>query len=184
MDRHYAIPIADRRVAAAGVAKVLASTAVVWMKTQGFSWNIEGRESIALGAVLSAQANELRRSLVPLSARIRALGVYAPAGLADLIALSPIAEERGVPVPREMARRLEDDHATVTGLIRCIRPALEDIEDNATCLVLDRRLYAHERAAAALAAIRRDCPLQGMLATSVREALVLVEPSEGSDIAP
>lgn len=173
MDQSLVIPPADRHIAAAGIAQVLAATGVLWMKTQAFAWNAQGRESLGLALLLGAQADELRRALLPLSARIRALGFFAPAALADFIALSPVGEEAGVPVACEMADRLEKDHEKIVSVIRCIRPALEDIEDTATCLVLDRRLGAHESAAASFAAFRRDHPREGYYATSVRDALIL-----------
>lgn len=176
MDRNFTIPSADRRIAAAGVARVLGATGVLWMKTQGFAWNAQGREGVGLAPLLGAQAKELRRAIAPLAGRIRALGFHAPASLSDLIALAPIEEDPGVPVADEMARRLQADHDAATALIRCIRPALEDIEDTATCLVLDARLAAHESAAAALAAFCRACPPDGLLAESVRDDLVLPEP--------
>lgn len=182
MEQSFTISPADRRIAAAGLAQVLAATGVLWMKTQGFAWNAVGRESVGLKPLLDAQAQQLMLALGPLSLRIRALGFFAPTSLADLLALSPVAEQEGVPVAVEMARQLARDHAAVTALIRCIRPALDDIEDNASCLVLDHRLCAHEGAVARLAAIHRECPARGMVAASVREALVLAEPADdGND---
>jgi starvation-inducible DNA-binding protein len=176
MDRNFTILHADRRIAAAGVARVLAATGVLWMKTQGFAWNAQGREGAGLGPIFAVQARDLRRASAPLADRIRALGFYAPASLSDLIALAPIEEDAGVPVAGEMARRLQIDHDAATTLIHCIRPALEDIEDTATCLVLDARLAAHESAAAALAGFRRTCPPDGLLAACVRDDLILPEP--------
>ncbi|MFZ5558483.1 MAG: Dps family protein [Pseudomonadota bacterium] len=177
MDRTFNIAPADRRIAAAGVAQVLGATGVLWMKTLGFAWNAEGRDGIALAPLLATQATDLRRALAPLSSRIRALGFFAPAALADLVALSPLAEEAGVPVVCEMAHRLETDHARVTALIRCIRPALEDIEDTASCLVLDGRLGAREAATSALAAFGRDSPPSGLLAESVLGSFGVFEAS-------
>lgn len=173
MDQNLAIPPADRRIVAAGVARVLAETAVLWMKTRGFAWNTESVEGAALAPLLALQARDLQDALAPLADRIRALGFDAPGAFVDLLALSSVGEERGVPAPRAMARQLAADHAQVTALIRCIRPAIEDVEDMATCLVLDRRLCAHEAAAATLAAFARECPPEGVRAGTVLDALVL-----------
>lgn len=178
MDRSFTIPSADRRIAAAGVAQVLAATGVLWMKTQGFHWNAEGGEGVVLGLLLGPQAEDLRRALAPLSLRIRALGFYAPAALADFIALSPVREEAGVPVPREMAGRLGADHSAVAALIRCIRPALEDIGDTASCALLDHRLGQHESAAASFSALQRECPPDGVITACVRDSLIIANPAE------
>jgi DNA-binding ferritin-like protein len=54
-----------------------------------------------------------------------------------------------VPV-REMVRRLSQDHQGVAGAIRYTRRVAADLDDGATLCLLDRRLLAHESAAARL----------------------------------
>lgn len=147
------IPAADRHVVAAALARILADTALLAAKTRGFRWNAGGLAGLALSPMLRREERALRRAQEPLARRLRVLGHPAPASLADLLALSGLREERGVPGALPMLAQLLADHRAVVATLRHLRPCIEDMGDVASARLLGARLAAHEEAAAALATL-------------------------------
>lgn len=151
MDADCRVPAADRHVVAVALARILADTAVLAAKIQGFRWNACGTAALLLDGVLLAQQQDLQQALEALARRLRVLEHPAPGSCADLLALTGLAEERGVPAALRMAAQLSADHAAIAAAIRCVRVAIEDIGDAAAVRLLDHRLAMHEEAAALLA---------------------------------
>ncbi len=154
----------DREIAAGGLAKLLAETFTLYAKTHGYHWNVEGPMFRTYHLLFEEQYRELWAALDEIAERIRSLGIYAPSAPADLAALSDIAPDRTVPNPAAMVRTLIADHEHIIRTMRCIRPAIDDIGDDATGSLLDDRLTAHEKVVWMLKSLTREVgegPLMG-----------------------
>tara|TARA_R110002020_G_scaffold16871_107_gene59932 strand:+ start:921 stop:1451 length:531 start_codon:yes stop_codon:yes gene_type:complete len=130
---------------AKGLARVLADTHGLYMKTHGFHWNVEGSKFRTYHLLFEEQYTDLWNALDELAERIRALGHFAPSSYSDFAELTSIQEERGVPGPLEMLRKLVHDNELVVRTMREIRPAIDDAGDDATANLLDDRLVQHEK---------------------------------------
>ena len=68
----------DRAAIAGGLSRLLADTYVLYLKTHGFHWNVEGPMFQTLHQMFMAQYTETWNAIDPIAERIRALGNYAP----------------------------------------------------------------------------------------------------------
>lgn len=129
-----------------GLAVLLADSYSLYLKTQGFHWNVQGPQFSELHTLFETQYTDLQMAVDAVAERIRALGYFAPASYSDFAALGHIKEERAVPSAWDMISQLADDNETVVRHIRSIRPLIDDTGDNATASLLDGRLETHEKA--------------------------------------
>jgi starvation-inducible DNA-binding protein len=130
---------------ARGIAFLLADTCSLYMKTQGFHWNVHGEQFRALHLLFEEQYSEMLSAMDTLAERIRTLGLFAPGSLTEMSALSRISQQRGVPGAKEMLRELIRDHADVVTRIRELRSAMVEAGDEASIVLLDSRLGSHEK---------------------------------------
>ncbi len=89
---------------------ILSDTAVVYYKTHGFHWNVEGPEFYSLHKMFEEFYETLWKSLDDTAERIRALGGKAPAGLAALLENATIAESDATPVAHVMIEILRENY--------------------------------------------------------------------------
>ena len=69
---------ADRLAVTEGLSRLLADTALLYMKTHGFHWNVAGPMFNTLHAMFEQQYTELALAVDEVAERIRALGALAP----------------------------------------------------------------------------------------------------------
>ncbi|HJT06289.1 MAG TPA: DNA starvation/stationary phase protection protein, partial [Stellaceae bacterium] len=69
---------AARQQIAACLSKLLADTYTLYLKTQGFHWNVVGPRFHDLHKLFEEQYNELAAANDEIAERIRALGAKAP----------------------------------------------------------------------------------------------------------
>ena len=137
----------DRSAIAGGLSRLLADTYILYLKTHGFHWNVEGPMFQTLHLMFEAQYNELWLALDQIAERIRALGHDAPATYGQFAKLSSIKETSGVPEAKEMVRLLVEGHEAVARTARKIFPAVEKAADEPTADLLTQRLQIHEKTA-------------------------------------
>src|SRR5213083_3150732 len=87
----------DRKQIAEGLAKLLADTYTLYLKTHNFHWNVTGPMFQTLHMMFEAQYTELANAVDLIAERIRALGFPAPGSYSTYARLSSIKEEEGVP---------------------------------------------------------------------------------------
>src|SRR2546430_1050238 len=92
----------DRKEIAAGLAKLLADTYTLYLKTHNFHWNVTGPMFETLHLMFEKQYIELAAAVDLIAERIRALGLPAPGTYAEFAKLSSIKEEPGVPTAEQM----------------------------------------------------------------------------------
>jgi starvation-inducible DNA-binding protein len=136
-----------RKAAAAALGKVLGSTYVLYLKTQGFHWNVTGPQFIQLHEMFGAQYAQLAAAVDELAERIRALGEPAPGSYAQFKKLSVIDEQTEVLPPQKMLAELVADHEALVRLARETQETVEDLGDTETGDIMVGRMKEHGKTA-------------------------------------
>lgn len=137
----------DRHQVAENLAKLLADSYILYLKTHNFHWNVEGPMFNTLHLMFMDQYTELWNALDLIAERIRALGHYAPGSYKKFVQLSSIAESEEVVPAKEMIKQLLSGHEAVAKTARSIFPIAEAALDEATLDLLTQRLQVHEKTA-------------------------------------
>jgi starvation-inducible DNA-binding protein len=135
----------DRQQIADGLARLLADSYTLYLKTHNFHWNVTGPMFNTLHLMFEGQYTELATAVDLIAERIRALGVPAPGSYAQFAKLTSIKEETGVPAALEMVRQLVEGQETVARTAREAFPAAEKASDQASMDLLTQRLQVHEK---------------------------------------
>ena len=134
-----------REKIAEGLARLLADSYTLYIKTHGFHWNVTGPMFNALHLMFMDQYTELWHSLNLIAERIRALGHPAPGSYAQFASLSSIPEETGVPPATVMIQQLIAGQESVVRTARGLFPLVDKAGDEPTADLLTQRLQIHEK---------------------------------------
>ena len=143
----------DREKIAGGLARLLADTFTVYLKTHNFHWNVTGPMFNTLHLMFETQYNELWLALDAIAERIRSLGHPAPGTYAEYGQLTSIRETPGQPKAEEMVRLLVEGNEAVVRTARTIFPSVEKANDEPTADLLTQRMQVHEKNAWMLRAL-------------------------------
>ncbi len=135
----------DRRAIADGLARLLADTYTLYLKTHNYHWNVTGPMFHTLHLMFETQYNELALAVDQIAERIRALGHPAPGSYHAFSRLSSIQEEEGLPAAEEMIRQLVIGQETVVRTAREVFPTVEKAGDEPTADLLTQRMQIHEK---------------------------------------
>lgn len=141
------IPEAARKEISEGLAALLADTYTLYLKTQGFHWNVSGPMFRSLHLMFEEQYIDLRDAADAIAERILALGNAAPASFSEFGRLASVPDEEGVPEAMEMVRRLVAGHEAVIKTARSLVSVAEDANDVATADLVTSRIEIHEKTA-------------------------------------
>lgn len=141
------IPDKQRSAVAGGLAKLLADSYMLYIKTHNFHWNVEGPMFNTLHVMFMDQYTELWNSLDLIAERIRALGEYAPGSYKEFSKLTSVVETEKVPKAEKMIVDLLDGHHVVIQTARSLYPLAEVAGDEVTLDLLTQRLQVHEKTA-------------------------------------
>ena len=144
---HTGISEAGRTEVAHGLARVLADTYTLYLKTHKYHWNVVGPQFNSLHAMFETQYDELALAVDELAERIRALGEISPGSYREFSELTAIPEDTDHPNADGMVARLVDGHEQTARTIRDMFPAAETANDQASVDLLTRRLDVHEKTA-------------------------------------
>lgn len=145
MDIDTGISAKDRAAIAQGLSRLLADTYVLYLKTHGFHWNVEGPMFQTLHQMFMDQYTETWNAIDPIAERIRALGHYAPGSYKQYGKLASIKESDGVPKADKMIRELIEGQEAVARTARSVLPLAEGANDQPTLDLLTQRLDIHEK---------------------------------------
>jgi starvation-inducible DNA-binding protein len=134
-----------REKIADGLARLLADSYSLYLKTHGFHWNVTGPMFNTLHLMFMDQYTELWNALDLIAERIRALGHPAPASYSQFIKLSSIPEETGTPRAEDMIRQLVSGQEAIVKTARKLFPIVEKAADEPTADLLTQRLQIHEK---------------------------------------
>lgn len=130
---------------ASGLAKLLADSYTLYVKTQSFHWNVTGPWFLTLHQLFEQHYTELALAIDLIAERIRALGCAAPGSYTQFSALTSIQEETGVPTATVMLRQLLAGQETVVATARELLAAVEASGDQVTLDLLTQRMQRHEK---------------------------------------
>lgn len=137
----------DRKEIASGLARLLADTYTLYLKTHNFHWNVTGSMFQTLHLMFETQYTELALAVDLIAERIRTLGFPAPGTYAEFGELSSIKETRGVPAATDMIRLLVEGHEAVVRTARNAMTTAEKAIDAPTVDLLTQRMQTHEKTA-------------------------------------
>ncbi|AGA88996.1 DNA-binding ferritin-like protein (oxidative damage protectant) [Thioflavicoccus mobilis 8321] len=135
----------DREAIAGGLAKLLADSYTLYLKTHNYHWNVTGPMFNTLHLMFETQYTELAAAVDEIAERIRALGHSAPGSYKAYAAMTEIAEEDDEPGAEEMIRRLVAGQETVVRTARSIFPLVDEANDEPTADLLTQRMQVHEK---------------------------------------
>jgi starvation-inducible DNA-binding protein len=131
----------------AGLAATLADTFTLYLKTQGYHWNVTGPHFRSLHLMLEEQYNALFLAADELAERMRALGEIAPGSMAEMLELSTLKDHEPTDDAMTMVRNLQRDHEAAAAAIRPLSDAADEAGDGATADLYNARLAFHEETA-------------------------------------
>lgn len=137
----------DRAEIADGLAKLLADSYTLYLKTHNYHWNVTGPMFNTLHLMFEQQYNELALAVDVIAERIRALGFPAPGSYKAFSRLTSIEEEEEVPNAQTMIEQLVVGQETVVRTARQIFPLVDKASDEATADLLTQRMQVHEKTA-------------------------------------
>ena len=114
------------------LARLLADSYTVYLKTHGFHWNVTGPMFTTLHTLFEQQYSELALAVDEIAERIRAVGERAPGSYAELSELASVEEARGQRSAEEMLRELVNDQAAIVAAARQVVEAAENAGDAAS----------------------------------------------------
>lgn len=139
------IPSEQREQIAEGLARLLADSYTLYLKTHNFHWNVTGPMFNTLHTMFETQYVELATAVDEIAERIRALGCYAPGSYRQFAELTSIPEETGHPSAKDMIRQLVEGQESVVRTARSIFPIAEAASDEPTADLLTQRMQLHEK---------------------------------------
>ena len=145
MNINIGITEKDRKAIANGLAKVLADSYTLYLKTHNYHWNVTGPLFNTLHLMFEAQYTELATAVDEIAERIRALGVAAPGSYKAFTELTEIEEETDVPSADEMIRQLVIGQETVVRTARTVFKIADSANDEPTADLLTQRMQIHEK---------------------------------------
>jgi starvation-inducible DNA-binding protein len=137
----------DRRQIAEGLARLLADTYTLYLKTHNFHWNVTGPMFQTLHLMFEQQYTELAGAVDLIAERIRALGFPAPGTYREFIAATTLEEPKGVPAATAMIEELVIGQEAVVRTARSILPVADSANDQPTLDLLTQRMQIHEKTA-------------------------------------
>ncbi len=137
----------DGHSSAQRLSHLLASTYMLYLKTQNFHWNVEGPHFSTLHDFFEGQYTDLAKAIDEIAERIRTLGYYAPGTMAEFLNLSLIEENPLHTSDQEMLSTLWTDHQKIISFIRESVQELETGTDQGTVDFMVQRMQDHEKKA-------------------------------------
>ena len=147
MDVNTGIPEQARKDISEGLSTLLADTYTLYLKTQGYHWNVTGSMFRALHLMFEEEYIDLRDAADLLAERIRSLGYAAPASFSEFVRLASVPDEEGAPEAMEMVRKLVHGHEAVIRTAREVVAKAEQGGDVATADLVRSRIEVHEKTA-------------------------------------
>lgn len=145
MNIQIGISTEQRETIAEGLAKLLADSYTLYLKTHNYHWNVTGPMFSTLHLMFEEQYTELSTAVDEIAERIRALGVKAPGSYSAFAKLTSIEEETGDPTAEQMIERLVIAQETVVRTAREVFSIASDANDEPTADLLTQRMQVHEK---------------------------------------
>jgi starvation-inducible DNA-binding protein len=130
------------------LARVLANTYTLYLKTHNYHWNVTGPQFASLHTLFETQYTELAGAVDTIAERIRALGHVAPGSYAAFGKLSEIKEAPdSPPEAMQMIRELAADNEALIKIAEKANDVAEESNDVASGDMMIERMQVHAKAA-------------------------------------
>jgi starvation-inducible DNA-binding protein len=139
------MPSNDKARTAAAMAKLLASSYTLYLKTHNYHWNVTGPMFTTLHTLFETQYTELALAVDEIAERIRALGHPAPGSYREFAELSDVEDAKGPRKAEDMIRDLVADLGTVVANAKAVFEAAEASGDQASGDLAVRRMEISEK---------------------------------------
>ncbi len=138
------------------LSTILSSTYVLYMKTQGFHWNVVGPNFYSLHKLSEEHYEEMAEAIDTIAERIRALGHIAPANYSWYEKLSIIKTTTELKDTKSQLIDLLSDHEALASLLKEGFDLAEQAKDHATGDLFVERMRSHEKTAWMLRSVLGD----------------------------
>lgn len=145
MQVNIGIDSKDREAIASGLARLLADSYTLYLKTHNYHWNVEGPMFNTLHNLFEEQYTELATAVDEIAERIRALGVKAPGSYSEFAKLASVDEAKGGESAEDMLRELVLGQEAIVRTAREAFPVAEKSNDEPTADLLTQRMQTHEK---------------------------------------
>ncbi|TFF33337.1 Dps family protein [Mucilaginibacter psychrotolerans] len=146
MKPNIGINEADRKAVSDQLSKLLADEFVLYTKTRNAHWNIEGPDFHSMHIFFESQYGELDELMDSVAERIRKIGHYAPATLAQFLQLTHLTEKSDRKNDSQgFLKELLQDHESIIEFIRGnITPFATEFNDAGTSDFITGLMETHE----------------------------------------
>lgn len=127
------------------LAKALAESYILLLKTHNFHWNVTGSNFYSLHKLFEDQYTELFAAVDELAERIRALGSKAPGSFAEFSKLSNISEATNNLDANAMLTELCKSNNDIVETLIQLRDAADQDEDKETEDIAISRIQTHQK---------------------------------------
>ena len=128
------------------LARLLADTYTLYLKTHGYHWNVTGPHFRSLHLMFEEQYEELAEAVDEIAERIRQLGPMAPGSYREMARLTEVGDAEGEPDAMGMVHMLIDANEIVVRTAHTVIAAAEQADDPASLDLATRRIGVHEKA--------------------------------------
>lgn len=127
--------------------RMLSETFLLYLKTHGFHWNVEGPHFVGLHNLFEEQYTEMWEAIDELAEHMRTMGVYAPTSYAQFSENSAIKDTDKVSDANAMVAELAEGHATLAKTLKEVVALAEKLDCPDTADLATARLEVHNKAA-------------------------------------
>jgi starvation-inducible DNA-binding protein len=138
------------------LAKLLADTYAVYLKTQNYHWHVKGPFFKSHHVLFEEHYTELALAVDAIAERILMLGYHAPATFRAYAELTSITEGNSDLSSDDMIKDLSSDHRQLIQDLYQAIEAAQGAQDEGTLALLSERVAHHEKMAWMLQASQAD----------------------------
>ncbi|HEX6980469.1 MAG TPA: DNA starvation/stationary phase protection protein [Alphaproteobacteria bacterium] len=136
------------RAVSEALARALANTYTLYLKTHNYHWNVTGPQFASLHTLFETQYTELAAAVDTIAERIRALGHVAPGSYSAFARLGEINEAPDQPPSAmDMVRDLAADNETLVRIAEDVNRIADEHGDVASGDLMIERMQVHAKAA-------------------------------------
>lgn len=128
------------------LAKFLADTFVLYVKTLNFHWNMRSKEFYMFHKLLEDQYEDLAKAADEIAERMRMLDAHAPASMREFIEKARLKEAKNNLNATAMIALLVKDHKEIAEIAKALIKLSDEHLDPGTSDMLIYRLRWHDKA--------------------------------------
>lgn len=132
---------------AESLAKLLADTYLLYIKTQNYHWNVTGQAFKELHTLFEEQYTDLAIAIDNIAERIRTLGEKAPGTFKAYQKTGSIKDGNENADAQSMVKELAEDQDILVQTLKEVLKTAQKYEDEATVGLVADRIAVHEKAA-------------------------------------